>query len=178
MSFTSLRRALCHAVFAAGGLFTMSPACADTPLQATAAANISLEQAEKIIAAALQFAKQNKAILTVVVVDSGGHVVAAARMNGSAFGTFDVARGKAIASVATGGISGRALMDRYKANPIVFGQISALSYGGPMFPSQGSLPIFIDGTLVGAVGGSGASSQLDEDAGRAGIIAIGARESR
>lgn len=178
MTFTTLRRALCHAVLTASALCSMSPAGADTTLHPTPAANISLEQAEKVIAAAIGFAKQNKAILTVVVVDSGGHVVAAARMNGAAFGTFDVARGKAIASVATGGVSGRALMDRYKANPIVFGQISALSYGGPMFPSQGSLPIFIDGTLVGAVGGSGASSQLDEDAGRAGIVAIGAKESR
>ena len=95
-----------------------------------------------------------------------------------ALGGFDVARGKAIASVATGGVSGRELMERYKANPIVFGQISSLVYGGPMFPSQGSLPIFKDGVLIGAVGGSAASSQMDEDAGRAGIKAIGATETR
>jgi glc operon protein GlcG len=142
------------------------------------AANVSLEQAERIVAAAIAHARQNKTALAVVVVDSGGHVVTGARMNGVPFGTFDVARGKAIASVATGGVSGRALMDRYKANPIVFGQISSLSYGGPMFPSQGSLPIFVDGVLVGAVAGSGASSQVDEDAARAGIAAIGAKESR
>jgi glc operon protein GlcG len=113
-----------------------------------------------------------------VVVDSGGHVITGARMDGMPFGTFDVARGKAIASVATGGESGKALMERYKANPIVFGQISSLSYGGPMFPSQGSLPIFINGLLVGAAAGSGASSQFDEDAVRAGIAAIGASSIR
>ena len=94
------------------------------------------------------------------------------------FGSFDVARGKAIASVATGGVSGKDLMARYKENPIVFGQISSLSYGGPMFPSQGSLPIYLGGTLIGAVGASAASSQLDEDAGRAGLHAIGASEVR
>jgi glc operon protein GlcG len=178
MTLTTPVRALCRAAVIASALALPAAATAGAPLQSTPAANISLEQAEKVIAAAIAYATQNKAILTVVVVDSGGHVVAGARMNGSAFGTFDVARGKAIAAVATGGVSGRALMERYKANPIVFGQISALSYGGPMFPSQGSLPIFIDGMLVGAVGGSGASSQLDEDAGRAGIAAIGASESR
>jgi uncharacterized protein GlcG (DUF336 family) len=142
------------------------------------AANISLEQALALMQGAMAHAREKNLQVTVVVVDSGGHVVSGARMNGMPFGTFDVARGKAIASVATGGESGRALMDRYRANPIVFGQISSLSYGGPMFPSQGSLPIFIDGVLVGAAGASGASSQVDEDAVRAGIAAIGARDTR
>nr|WP_316644361.1 heme-binding protein [uncultured Roseateles sp.] len=142
------------------------------------AAHISLEQASAVVQAAVAYAKEHKVGISVVVVDSSGHVVTGARMNGVPFGSFDVARGKAIASVATGGVSGRELMERYKANPIVFGQISSLSYGGPMFPSQGSLPIFQNGMLIGAVGASAASSQTDEDAGRAGIKAIGASETR
>jgi glc operon protein GlcG len=151
---------------------------AQTDGRSTPAANISLEQAERVVAAAIAYARKNDKAMAVVVVDSGGHVVTGSRMSGVPFGTFDVARGKAIASVATGGESGRALMERYKANPIVFGQISALHYGGPMFPSQGSLPIFQDGMLIGAVAGSGASSQFDEDAARVGLAAIGAKESR
>jgi glc operon protein GlcG len=142
------------------------------------AAHISLEQANRVVEAAIAFARKNQVGISVVVVDSAGHVVTGSRMNGVPFGSFDVARGKAIASVATGGVSGKDLMERYKANPIVFGQISALSYGGPMFPSQGSLPIFLNGVLIGAVGASAASSQMDEDAGRAGLQAIGAKESR
>jgi glc operon protein GlcG len=142
------------------------------------AANISLEQATQVVQAAVAFATEKKVGVSVVVVDSAGHVVAGARMNGVPFGSFDVARGKAIASVATGGVSGKDLMARYKENPIVFGQISSLSFGGPMFPSQGSLPIYLNGTLIGAVGASAASSQLDEDAGRAGLRAIGASEAR
>lgn len=141
-------------------------------------ANLSLEQATAVMQSAFAFARKNNTAVTVVVVDSGGHVITGARMDGMPFGTFDVARGKAIASVATGGESGKALMERYKANPIVFGQISSLSYGDPMFPSQGSLPIFINGLLVGAAAGSGASSQFDEDAVRAGIAAIGASSTR
>lgn len=139
---------------------------------------LTLEQATHLMQAAFAYARERGSAVTVAVVDAGGHLVTAGRMNGMPFGTFDVARGKAIASVATGGESGKALMERYRANPIVFGQISALSYGGPMFPSQGSLPIFIDGQLVGAAGASGASSQFDEDAVRAGIAAIGARDAR
>ena len=166
-----------HAV----GIFAMAISASgftQVDARSTPAANISLEQAERVVAAAIAYAKKNDKTMAVVVVDSGGHVVTGSRMSGVPFGTFDVARGKAIASVATGGESGRALMDRYKANPIVFGQISALHYGGPMFPSQGSLPIFQEGMLIGAVAGSGASSQFDEDAARVGIAAIGAKEAR
>ena len=148
------------------------------PEGTVAVTNISLAQAIKVVEGATAYAREHKVGISVVVVDTSGYVVAAARMDGVPFGSFDVARGKAIASVATGGVSGRELMERYKANPIVFGQISSLVYGGPMFPSQGSLPIFKDGVLIGAVGGSAASSQMDEDAGRAGIKAIGASDSR
>ena len=153
-------------------------AMAAQPEGTIAVANISLAQAIKVIEGATAYAREHKASMSVVVVDTSGYVVAAARMDGVPFGSFDVARGKAIASVATGGVSGKELMERYKANPIVFGQISSLSYGGPMFPSQGSLPIFKEGVLIGAVGASAASSQMDEDAGRAGIKAIGASETR
>lgn len=164
---------LCGLLQLAAGMAHAQPASG-----AIANANVSLEQATALMQAAFGYARQKNTAVTVVVVDSGGHVVTGARMDGMPFGTFDVARGKAIASVATGGESGKTLMERYKANPIVFGQISALSYGGPMFPSQGSLPIFVNGLLVGAAAGSGASSQFDEDAVRAGIAAIGASSTR
>ena len=172
-------RKLGHASLAA--LLLAGATClthAAQPEGTVAVANISLAQAIKVVEGATAYAREHNVGISVVVVDTSGYVVAAARMDGVPFGSFDVARGKAIASVATGGVSGRELMERYKANPIVFGQISSLVYGGPMFPSQGSLPIFKDGVLIGAVGGSAASSQMDEDAGRAGIKAIGASETR
>ncbi|MBG9390495.1 heme-binding protein [Caenimonas sp. DR4.4] len=156
----------------------MAQAGSAAPPRAEFAPALSLDQATRLMQGAFAYARERGAAVTIAVVDAGGHLVAAGRMDGMPFGTFDVARGKAIASVATGGESGKALMERYRMNPIVFGQISALSYGGPMFPSQGSLPIFIDGRLAGAAGGSGASSQFDEDAVRAGIRSIGAQAER
>ena len=170
----NLKRTLAAIVVTTGAVAAM----AAPPEGTIAVANISLAQATKVVEGATAYARSNQVGMSVVVVDTSGYVVAAARMDGVPFGSFDVARGKAIASVATGGVSGVELAARYKANPIVFGQISSLSYGGPMFPSQGSLPIFKDGVLIGAVGASAASSQMDEDAGRAGIKAIGASETR
>ena len=49
--------------------------------------------------------------------------------------------------------------------------------GGHMIPGQGALPVFKNGELVGAVGGSGGTSQEDEDAARAGIQAVGLSET-
>ncbi len=45
--------------------------------------------------------------------------------------------------------------------------------GGHMIPGQGALPVFKDGALAGAVGGSGGTAQEDEDASLAGIQAAG-----
>jgi uncharacterized protein GlcG (DUF336 family) len=43
---------------------------------------------------------------------------------------------------------------------------------GEFVPGQGALPIFRDGELVGAIGGSGGTAQEDEDASRAGVEAL------
>jgi uncharacterized protein GlcG (DUF336 family) len=51
--------------------------------------------------------------------------------------------------------------------------------GGEFVPGQGALPIYMNGELIGAVGGSGGTAQEDEDCARAGISrlpgAVGAR---
>ena len=48
-------------------------------------------------------------------------------------------------------------------------QAIMIKEGGEIIPGQGALPIFKNGQLVGAIGGSGGSSQEDEDAVRAGV---------
>ncbi|AQV97939.1 hypothetical protein BJN34_29165 [Cupriavidus necator] len=145
--------------------------------QAVQGRGLGLETASQLVSAAAQFAGQKKTPVSIVVVDAAGHFVTGVRMDGAPFATFDVARGKALATAATGGASGAELAQRYRANPIVFGQMSSLVYGGPLFPSQGSLGIYIGGKLAGAVGVSGGPSEMDEEAGRRGIAAIGATET-
>ena len=50
--------------------------------------------------------------------------------------------------------------------------------GGHMIPGQGALPVFRNGEIIGAVGGSGGTAQEDEDCARAGIEAAGFSASR
>ena len=46
------------------------------------------------------------------------------------------------------------------------------SQGGRIIPAQGSIPIYQDGALVGAIGGSGGTAQQDEDCVREGLEAL------
>ncbi|UDM52368.1 heme-binding protein [Cupriavidus sp. MP-37] len=124
---------------------------------------IGYQQASQILEAAIRLAQAHGTALSFVVVDSAGHPVAAARMDGAPFITMEVARGKAFACVATGGQSGRALRQRYVDHPMVWGNIASLGYGAPLLPAIGSLPIWIDGVLVGAVATSGGQAEVEED---------------
>jgi glc operon protein GlcG len=147
------------------------------PQGALARSLISYAQASKIIGATIQFAQSKNLQLSIVVLDTGGHTVSSARMDGAAFLTIEVARGKAFSVVATGGVPGEILAKRYEENPMVWGNAASLGYGGPMLPARGSVPIYLDGALIGAVAASGAPSELDEQAVRAGIAAIGAKDT-
>ncbi|MDE1005510.1 MAG: heme-binding protein [Paraburkholderia fungorum] len=138
---------------------------------------ISYAQASKVVEASIAFAQTKNLQLSIVVLDTGGHVVSSARMDGAGFVTIEVARGKAFAVVATGGTPGDVLAKRYEENPMVWGNVASLGYGAPLLPARGSLPIFLNGSLIGAIAASGAPSELDEQAVRAGIAAIGAKDA-
>jgi glc operon protein GlcG len=138
---------------------------------------ISYVQARIAIDAAMAYAHENKLQLSIVVLDTGGHVVTSARMDGAGFVTIEVARGKAFAVAATGGIPGDTLARRYAENPMVWGNAASLGYGAPLLPARGSLPIYKDGVFIGAIAASGAPSELDELAILAGIAAIDATDA-
>jgi hypothetical protein len=76
--------------------------------------------------------------------------------------------GKARAS-ACFGIPSADLTDR--AMPPVFRAVMEVEKG-EFVPGQGALPIMKNGEFIGAIGGSGGTSQEDEDAARAGIAAL------
>ena len=139
---------------------------------------ISYRKAGDAIAAAMNYARGKGVTLSFVVVDTAGHLVAAGRMDGAPFITIEVARGKAYACAATGGQPGSALAQRFRDNPMVWGNVAGLGFGAPLLPAIGSLPIVFGKELVGAMGASGALPEVDEAAVLAGILAINAASSR
>ena len=135
--------------------------------------SVTLAQASSIVDAALKKARELKQMAqTVVVLDSGGHIVCAKREDGSGIIRFEVAVGKAYGALGMGWGS-RTMMERAAQNPNFLTAIAAVS-GGRLVPNPGGVLIRDAGGQVrGAVGISGDTADNDEIVAVAGIEAAG-----
>jgi glc operon protein GlcG len=166
------------ALVASAALSTAGGAYADDSATTVQSETISFATSMKLIDVATRAAQAHHLALSFAIVDPGGHLVAAVRMDGAPFASLDFARGKAFASVALGGQSGATLEARFKENPSEYTNMGGAGYYAPFLPARGALPIFIGGKLAGAVGASGAPSEIDEEAVKGAIEAIGASTTR
>ncbi len=107
--------------------------------------------------------------MSVSVVDPRGDLLTICRTDRASWRTPPISRAKAVAAACFGRASGE-LTDN-ALSPVFRGLIAM--EGGHRIPGQGALPVYRNGELLGAVGGSGGTAQQDEDAARAGINAIG-----
>lgn len=106
--------------------------------------------------------------LTVVVLDAGGHVVAAEREDGASNLRFEIAFGKANAAIGLG-MGTRALMARAEAQAYFVQAVNGVA-GGRLVPVPGGVLVRdASGTIIGAVGVTGDTSDNDEIAALAGI---------
>ena len=128
---------------------------------------LTLEEANRMLQAAVTRARERNFKLSVVVVDAGGHLLAFNRMDGANWATATVVQGKAVTSAGFGRPSG---FFQTNYTPVV--QAVMANYGGRMLADQGGVPIFRNGELVGAIACSGASSQQDEECAQAGAAAL------
>ena len=133
---------------------------------------ITLDTARTIIAAARAHAVETECKpMTVVVLDAGGHVLAVEREDGSANKRFEIAHGKAHGALSLG-LGSRALMARAEQQAYFIAAATA-AVGGALVPVPGGVLVRDGGTLVGAVGVSGDTSDKDEAIAVAGIEAAG-----
>ena len=132
-------------------------------------ASLTLAEAEQILAAAKAKTLAMGKKLSVSVVDPRGDLIAMFRIDGASWRTPLISRGKALAAACFGRPS--ADLEENAQSP-VFRGLMAME-GGHMIPGQGALPVYRNGELLGAVGGSGGTGQEDEDTSRAGIDALG-----
>ena len=135
--------------------------------------SMKLASAQSIIADALAAGQQQGfKPLTVVVLDAGGHVLAAARQDGASNNRFEIAHGKAYGALALG-MGSRSIMERAEQQAY-FIAAAAAALGGRLIPVPGGVLVRDkDGTILGAVGISGDSSDNDETAASTAIEAAG-----
>lgn len=100
--------------------------------------------------------------LTVVVLDSGGHLVVVKREDGSGIMRFEIARGKAHAALAMG-MPTRMIRNRLADRPTFMNALAAVS-GGKFVPVPGGVLILNEkgDAAIGAIGVSGDTSDKDE----------------
>lgn len=137
----------------------------DTPL-VIASPSLTLGAARVAIAAASAEAARRGTTGTIAVTDTGGHLVALHRVDG----TFPAGDEVSIGKARTAALFRKPT--RIFEQIIVDGRITMLNIPGFM-PMRGGVPIELDGHVVGAIGVSGASSaQEDEELAIAGANAL------
>ena len=123
---------------------------------------VTLTEALAIAQATLAAGRtRGAAPLTVVVLDAGGHMVAALREDNSGIIRREIAEGKAYGALGMG-LPSRTLFDRAGGNPNFFTALAAAS-GGRMVPNPGGVLLRdASGRIAGAVGVSGDTGDMDE----------------
>ena len=135
--------------------------------------SINLNQASTIVDVALTKGRETNCVpLTVAVLDAGGHLVAFKREDRSGILRFDIAFGKAWGALGMG-FGSRELADRAGKNPLFFGVLATVSQGRLVPVPGGVLIKDASGSVLGAVGISGDTSDKDEVCAVAGIEAAG-----
>ncbi len=129
---------------------------------------LTLQEANRVAAAAIAHAESLGILICVSVSDAGGRLVAFQRMDGAIWAAVYGSQGKAAASAAFGRPSGD-LTER--ADHPTFRGIAAAD-GGRMIFGQGGVPILRDGQVIGACGVGGGTGEEDEDCARAGAACL------
>ncbi|MCX7167487.1 MAG: heme-binding protein [Rhodocyclales bacterium] len=129
-------------------------------------ANINLDTARKVSAAAEAEARKNNWNVVIVVVDTGGHTVSLQRLDGTQYASVAVATQKAQSSVAYRRPS-KVFEDAVKV-----GGNPQLAFLPGAMPVEGGLPLVMDGKIVGAIGVSGVTSAQDGQIAKAGMESV------
>jgi uncharacterized protein GlcG (DUF336 family) len=135
--------------------------------------NVSLQQASIIADEALKKARELKfAPLTVAVLDAGGHLVAFKREDRSGILRYEIATGKAWGALGMG-FGSRELAERAQKSPVFITALTTIAQGRLVPVAGGVLIKDAEGSVIGAVGISGDTSDNDEVCAVSGIEAAG-----
>jgi uncharacterized protein GlcG (DUF336 family) len=134
------------------------------------AADMSLLVARALVDDVERQSAEQGVCLAAVVVDRGGNPVASIRMDGAQLGAVSLAHDKAVTAVSFGRPTG-AWSDSSAPGGSDWGLAGTLEGRAIVFP--GGVPVYADGTLVGALGVSGAASEVDERCAELAVKAAG-----
>jgi uncharacterized protein GlcG (DUF336 family) len=131
---------------------------------------VSLQQALELLERVRSEAAGQGLAVAAAVVDRGGHVVASARMDGTALGAMTLAVDKAYTAVLWQTPTGE-FMSSTQPGGADWGFNTTT--GGRVVVYAGGLPLWEDGGLIGGIGVSGGTGEQDEACASAAVGAAG-----
>ncbi len=131
--------------------------------------SLSADAAKKMIMAAEAKARETGIFISTTIVDEGGVLKAFSRMDNSPLICSDASRKKAVTAVGYGMPSGESWYNYIKDDPILFNGIQQFT---DFILLGGGMPVFSEGSLIGAIGISGGHYKQDEACCQAALDAI------
>jgi uncharacterized protein GlcG (DUF336 family) len=134
---------------------------------------LSLEQANSIIAATFDKAKQARCRpMSAIILDAGGRVKAFQKQDNASMLRFEVCYGKAYASLALGRPS-KLVLHKANEKPLFMQSIENLADYPLFLEGGGQLIRDREGEVIAAIGVTGDANEMDDICAIAGIHAVG-----
>ena len=131
--------------------------------------DLTLAQAQKVVAAAEAKAQQQGTLMNITVIDAGGNLKAFARMDGAFLGSIDISLKKA-KTARDFNMSSKELGDLAQPGKPLYG--IEVTNGGLAIFGGGELIRDKSGTIIGAIGVSGSSVEDDMGVAQAGAAGL------
>jgi uncharacterized protein GlcG (DUF336 family) len=130
---------------------------------------ITLEDTQKVIAAAQKKAQEINCPMDIAVVDAGGNLKSHVRMDGAFIGSISISINKAYTAIAFQ-TETKDLAPLTQSGQELFGLSDA--HGGRIVIFAGGIPLRRDGEIVGAIGVSTGTVDQDQQVAEAGAAAF------
>ena len=160
---------ICALTGAAAALALTGAALAVDASKLALPGDLTLTQAQKVVAAAEAKAQQQGTLMNIAVIDAGGNLKPFARMDGAFLGSIDIAIKKA-KTARDFNMSSKELGDLAQPGKPLYG--IEVTNGGLVVFGGGELIRDKSGTIIGAVGCSGSSVEDDMAVAQAGAAGL------
>jgi len=140
----------------------------------TTAKRLTMDGAKKMMATAVEAAKQAGVAVTVAIADAGGHLILLERMEGGRFHTVHSSTVKAVCAASNKRMTsarGAQAQELDAAHALGL----ALAAGPERWTAmEGGCPVIAEGECIGGIGIAGGDWQTDERIAQAAVESIGA----